>query len=363
MKLSVMAGTGNVFAMADGFAGEVPRDPAALVRALCADRSRRPTLDGLLLITRPSAGGDCRMIVYNADGSRPESCGNGLRCVARAVVERGHVRGDDVRIETDSGTRRARVTRGTDGTIDGARVTMGVPRIESADTRLRTSWGSVQATVVVVGNPHCVVFVDDERTAPLATQGPELERHPAFPQRTNVELVALRDGRLHMRVWERGVGETAACGTGACAAAVAAARAGTIALPVEVVLPGGTLRVAQDADGEVVLSGPCAELGALDAPAPPAQALEILVPHALAAGEVGRRLARAAKEHAVELAPAANGLSGTLQKSAPLIGVVRASYEIRGDDVLLRVLERPRLLPEGTLRRALERELARLLEA
>jgi hypothetical protein len=221
----------------------------------------------------------------------------------------------------------------------------------------------VQAIVVDMGNPHCVVFVDDERTAPLATWGPELERHPTFPQRTNVELVAVRDGRLCMRVWERGVGETAACGTGACAAAVAAVRAGAIALPVEVVLPGGTLRVEPGRDGEVLLSGACEDLGPLDAPPSPAPpGLEILVPHALAAGEVGRRLASAAQKHAVALSPAPNGLSGTLEKAAPLIGVVRASYEIRGSDVLLRVLERPKLLPEGALRRALERELGRLLE-
>ena len=361
MKLSVMAGTGNTFAVADGFAGELPRDPAGLARTLCADRTRQPALDGLLLIARPSAGGDCKMIVHNADGSRPESCGNGLRCVTRAVVERGHVESDEVQIETDAGLRRARVTRGPDGKIVGARVAMGVPRIEAADLRLRTSWGGVQATVVDMGNPHCVVFVDDERTAPIAARGPELERHSAFPQRTNVEFVAVRGGRLCMRVWERGVGETAACGTGACAAAVAAARAGTVSLPVDVELPGGTLRIELDPGGEAVLSGACEDLGPIDAPRE--EGLEILLPHALAPGEVGRRLASAANKHDVTLTPAANGLSGTLEKSAPLIGIVRASYEIRGNDVLLRVTERPKLLPEGTIRRALERELGRLLEA
>jgi len=159
------------------------------------------------------------------------------------------------------------------------------------------------------------------------------------------------------------VGETAACGTGACAAAVAAARAGTVALPVEVELPGGTLRIELDADGEVVLCGACEDLGPIEAPPPAEAGLEILLPHALAPGEVGRRLAHAASKHDVALTPAANGLSGTLEKAAPLLGVVRASYEIRGNDVLLRVTQRPKLLPEGTLRRALERELGRLLEA
>ena len=118
----------------------------------------------------------------------------------------------------------------------------------------------VDATFVDVGNPHCIVFVEDEQKVPVASHGAELEHHQAFPARTNVEFVAVRSHGLGMRVWERGVGETAACGTGACAAAVAAAHAGVIRLPVDVFLAGGTLHIDWDGEGEVLMTGPCQEL-------------------------------------------------------------------------------------------------------
>ena len=124
-----------------------------------------------------------------------------------------------------------------------------------------TAWGTMAATLVDMGNPHCVLRVADERPAPVHELGPELERHQRFPSRTNVEFVAHRGKRLCMRVWERGVGETAGCGTGACAVAFAFASAGEVEFPVEVELPGGVLEIAWDGVGEMQLTGPCEVVG------------------------------------------------------------------------------------------------------
>jgi diaminopimelate epimerase len=196
------------------------------------------------------------MVIHNADGSRPEACGNGLRCVARFAREHDLAASDLVRVETDAGPRRVQLVR-QDGEPRHARAWLGLARVLVERERLDAGAQSVEATLVDVGNPHCVVFVADERAAPLERLGPLLERHPRFPAGTNVEFVARRGGRLVARVWERGVGETAACGSGACAAAVAAAALGLEQLPLEVELPGGRLLVDRDESGEVLLEGPC----------------------------------------------------------------------------------------------------------
>jgi diaminopimelate epimerase len=204
----------------------------------------------------PAGDADCRLVIHNADGSRPEACGNGLRCVARFAREHGLAASDLVRVETDAGPRRVQLLR-EGGEPRVARAWMGLARVVALHERLELAAGSIEATVVDVSNPHCVLFVDDEREAPVAEGGPELERHARFPARTNVEFVACREGRLAVRVWERGVGETAACGTGACASAVAAAVLGRASLPIEVDLPGGRLMVRWRDGEEVELEGPC----------------------------------------------------------------------------------------------------------
>jgi len=270
VKLAVLSAAGNCFAVLDAMRTAPPADPAGLARELCADRDSRlfqaalrgglappagRALDGLLVVLAPNGDADCRMVIHNADGSRPEACGNGLRCVARFAREQGLADSDIVRVETDAGPRRVELLREA-GEPRRARAWMGHARVLALRERLPLGGESLEATLVDVGNPHCVLFVEDERTVPVARLGAALERHPRFPAHTNVEFVARRDGRLAVRVWERGVGETAACGTGACAAAVAAAALELERLPVEVVLPGGCLAVGLDA-GEVLLEGPC----------------------------------------------------------------------------------------------------------
>ena len=253
-----MAGAGNSFALWDARALGEPRDAAEVARELC-ERSwpgASATLDGLLVVSPGTDGAACRMTIFNADGSRPEACGNGLRCVARFAREQSFSASDAFAVQTDAGVRSVAIMRER-GVITGVRARMGAPRSIEQGVWLASSKGRQQATLVDMGNPHAVLFVADERTAPVAELGRELERHPRFPNRTNVEFAALRDGRVHLRVWERGVGETAACGTGACATAVAASREGKLGLPVDIELPGGTLRVDWDGTGEVLLTGPC----------------------------------------------------------------------------------------------------------
>ncbi len=274
MRLAILSAAGNAFAILDAVRAAPPERPEELARAVCAEQASplltaarsgglplcpgepRRALDGLLLALPPERGGDCRMRIHNADGSRSEACGNGLRCLAYFARERGLAAQDEVRIETDAGPRTVLLARAGPRRAR-ARASMGRPLLVAESERLDTERGSVQATLIELGNPHCVVFVDDLYRAPVEELGPQLERHPRFPLRTNVEFVERLADRLAVRVWERGVGETAACGTGACAAAQAAAWQGRVDFPVEVELRGGTLGVSRDESGEVWLAGPC----------------------------------------------------------------------------------------------------------
>ena len=258
-----MSGAGNLFAMVDVFTDPRPSDPADVAREVCgsiAGQAIQPRPDGLILVGPSEHGADCAMEVYNADGSRPETCGNGLRCVAKLAADRGHVRGESFSIETDAGVRDARVVLG-DGLVVAASIEMGAPEILATEERIPTAASVAIATLVDMGNPHCVLFVEDERTAPVATLGAELERHRRFPSGTNVGFLSSRSGTWHLRVWERGVGETLACGSGACAAAAAAVEKGRASWPVRLQLRGGALEVDRRADGHLVLTGPVEELG------------------------------------------------------------------------------------------------------
>jgi len=258
VRTSLFSGAGNLFVMVDGFAEGPISDPAGFARELCAgDTPQRP--DGLVLLLPSVRGADCAMQIYNRDGSRPEACGNGLRCAAKLAVDRGRVDRDAFTIETDSGHRSVRVVR-KDGRVDAARVEMGRARIVERETRIQVDRASIVATTVDVGNPHCVLLVEDEREAPVGTLGPALERHEHFPAGTNVEFLARRSGGFHLRVWERGVGETLACGSGACAAAAVACDRGLARWPVRLELRGGTLTVDADPSGTLELSGPVQEL-------------------------------------------------------------------------------------------------------
>jgi diaminopimelate epimerase len=258
VRTSLFSGAGNLFVMVDGFDEGPISDPAGFARELCAgEGAQRP--DGLVLLVPSTRGADCAMQIYNRDGSRPEACGNGLRCAAKLAVERGRVDRDAFTIQTDSGVRRVRVIR-EGGRVAAARVEMGRARIVERETRIRVGREDLSVALVDVGNPHCILLVDDEREAPVETLGPALERHERFPAGTNVEFLARRSGSLHLRVWERGVGETLACGSGACAAATVACDRGLARFPVRLELRGGMLAVDADPSGTLELSGPVREL-------------------------------------------------------------------------------------------------------
>ena len=263
LPFAKLHGTANDFIYVDARAG-FPGDPAAIARRLC-DRRRGIGADGLILLL-PSTEADGRMVIYNSDGSRAEMCGNGIRGLAKFAHERGLIPKNPLAVETDAGVKTLSLH------LDGGRVTrvtvdMGMPEWrgreipvdadgEVLDHALVVDGRTWSVTCVSMGNPHCVVFVDDVAGLPLETLGPRFERHPFFPRRVNTEFVRVDDReRLTMRVWERGAGETMACGTGACAVAVAAARTGRSARRVTVMLPGGPLEIDWRADDRVLMTG------------------------------------------------------------------------------------------------------------
>lgn len=274
MRFFKAHGTANDFVVVrdldDGF------DPdAVLVRALC-DRRRGIGADGVLRLGAPTGGGDVFMDYRNADGSIVEMCGNGVRVVAKHVVDHGLVAGPIVRVETRAGIRAVHVRRGDDGRVVEATVDMGPPAWEAHRIPFQagTEAGAVEildlgegdklaVTAVSMGNPHAVTLVDDVSAAPVTDIGPRVEHDARFPEGVNVEFAqVMSPGAIRLRVWERGVGETAACGTGACAAVVALQRRGQLDDRVAVRLPGGTLRIDHDGTAGVQLTGAAVEVAA-----------------------------------------------------------------------------------------------------
>jgi diaminopimelate epimerase len=264
-----MHGLGNDYVYVDLF--ETSFDLAAAPDAARRLSPRRTGVgaDGLIFVA-PSERADGRMIMFNADGSRGRMCGNGLRCAARLLHEKLGFK-KALTIETDAGLREARVlSSDPDGTVVVA-ADMGRPSFDPKTIPIRSndehvdrplplpSCGGMapRATCLSMGNPHAVLFVDDPAVAPVTTLGAEIEALPYFPERTNVEFVrVVAPDRLSMRVFERGSGETAACGTGACAALVAAARTGRAGRSAVVAMQGGEARVDWEADDRVLLTGP-----------------------------------------------------------------------------------------------------------
>lgn len=263
VRFWLLSGTGNRFAIVDAIHGDAPADPEALARAVCAPGAFEPRPDGLLLVLPPRRGGDVRMELVNADGSRAETCGNGLRCVAKLAFERAHARDQRLTIEDDAGLHAAEVFVERERVVR-ASVTMGRPRILARDEHIEVVEEGHRHTVfgtrVDVGNPHFVMEFDALSTARVRSLGPLLERHPAFPRGTNVEFVEGLPRGHRLRVWERGVGETEACGSGTCAAAAALVDRGWT-LPLRFELPGGELDVHADAQGNYALSGGIDDLG------------------------------------------------------------------------------------------------------
>jgi diaminopimelate epimerase len=264
LAFTKMHGCGNdyIYVVADRVR---PADPAALARRL-SDRHFGVGGDGLIMLA-PSKCADVRMEMYNADGSRGDMCGNGIRCVARLHYERAAHPRSPLRIETDSGLKTVALQL-DGGRVATATVDMGEPILEGrqipvdADGRvidypLEVAGRVWRITAVSMGNPHCVIFVDDEAVFALdvfefARLGRQFEHHPFFPRRVNTEFIlpTARDA-LRMRVWERGSGETLACGTGACASLVAAVLTGRAERRATVDLRGGRLEIEWRERGEV----------------------------------------------------------------------------------------------------------------
>jgi diaminopimelate epimerase len=263
-----MHGAGNDFIVLDGLAGELP--PLEPIAARLCDRHFGIGADQLLVV-RPSRAADFRMEIFNADGSQVEMCANGIRCFYKYLRDRGLTRADEIAVETLSGVVRPRWLGG-----DRVRVDMGRPIFEPAkipttlaggdgpvlDVPLEVGGRTLRVSAVSMGNPHAVIEVDDPDAVPVAELGPRIEHHPAFPNRVNVEFVAPAGRqRLRQRTWERGTGETLACGSGACAAAVVSMLRGRVDRTLEVELRGGVLEIEWAALGaHVFMTGPAAEV-------------------------------------------------------------------------------------------------------
>jgi diaminopimelate epimerase len=262
-----MQGTGNDFVLLDALQRSLRVTPA-VARALC-DRRFGVGADQVLVLAASSVA-DFKMLIYNADGSQVEMCGNGIRCLARYAYDRGHTKKRTLTVETLAGVRTTVIKRGS------VRVDMGAPVLEASLVPTRAhgrvidhpfaleeiATGSKQTvslkmTCVSMGNPHAVVFVEDVESLPLEEWGPVIERDPFFPKRTNVEFVQITDpDNARVRVWERGSGATLACGTGACAVVVAGVLTGRFHRHVTLSLPGGHLKVEWAPDNRVYLTGP-----------------------------------------------------------------------------------------------------------
>jgi len=269
LRFTKMHGIGNDYVYVDCFS-QVVSDPSALARRVSPRRTGIGS-DGLILIC-PSRIADCRMEMYNADGSRGDMCGNGIRCVGKYVYDHGLARREGLQIETDVGVKTLQL-RVADGRAIGATVDMGEPILDGPQIPVDAEGSVINAPLVIdghthhvtcvsMGNPHCVVFVPSVAELALDALGPRFEWHSFFPKRVNTEFVEVLDRRaLRMRVWERGSGETAACGTGACAALVAAVLTGRSDRHAVVHLTGGDLEIAWDAQtNHVLMTGPAEEI-------------------------------------------------------------------------------------------------------
>lgn len=247
-----MHGLGNDYIYLDCTGGEPPDLPR--LAAALSDRHFGVGGDGLICIC-PSEIADFKMRIFNADGSEGEMCGNGVRCVGKYVYDKGLTDKTGLTIETLAGVRALELTL-EGGKVSAVTVDMGVPRVEAPVT-LAAGGRDWRGTGVSMGNPHLVVFTDDPAALELAALGPQFENHPRFPGRVNTEFVrVVSPSLLALRVWERGSGETLACGTGACAALAAAAAAGYTSRQAEVRLRGGTLALRWREDGHMEMTGP-----------------------------------------------------------------------------------------------------------
>lgn len=266
MKFTKMQGIGNDYVYVNCFEEKV-EDPAALAKFV-SDRHFGIGSDGLILI-KPSKNADFTMDMYNADGSQGEMCGNGIRCVAKYVYDKGLTDQQQISIETLAGIKYLDLTV-EDGKVVLVRVDMGEPELiaekipviadseKVIDAPIEIDGTTYHMTCVSMGNPHAVVYVDDVDNLPIEEIGPKFESHERFPRRVNTEFVKVMDRHtVQMRVWERGSAETLACGTGACAVAVSCILNGLTEDEVTVKLLGGDLEIQWDQEKNTVyMTGP-----------------------------------------------------------------------------------------------------------
>lgn len=269
MKFTKMQGIGNDYVYVDCFKEKIKNPSEAAVKL--SDRHFGIGSDGLILI-KPSKIADFEMEMYNADGSRGEMCGNGIRCVAKYVYDKGLTEKTEITVEAGGSVKYLELTL-KDGKVSLVKVNMGKPELlpekipvlaegkECVDMPLEVKGNTYQVTCVSMGNPHCVTFMEEDvRNLDLSVIGPDFENHPSFPKRVNTEFINVLDkNHLRMRVWERGSGETLACGTGACGAGVAAMLNGYTEDEVTVHLLGGDLKIQWDREENTVyMTGPAA---------------------------------------------------------------------------------------------------------
>ena len=282
MKFSKLQATGNDFILVDTLTGPVEGAWGELARAMC-DRHFGIGADGLILV-QDSTIADLKMRIFNSDGSEAEVSGNGLRCFARYALEKGlsgkmssrvEQGNRSLTIDTLSGLRKVKAYM-SGNKVNRVEVNMGLPQFQPEhipvkgkvdiipilDYPLVINRKELTLALLSMGNPHAVSFLSRPiADFPLAEIGPKVERHPMFPQRTNFEVArVLSRVKIEARVWERGVGETLACGSGACAIAVAAQLLDYVKPQVDIILKGGTLTISWDRVGEVLLTGPVKEV-------------------------------------------------------------------------------------------------------
>lgn len=271
MRFTKMQGCGNDYVYVDCMSNPPPQDPAAVSKAI-SDRHFGVGGDGLILICK-SDKADTRMRMFNADGSEAEMCGNGVRCVAKFVHDHGLVKKPTLTVETGRGVLTLELETRS-GKVHQVRVDMGEPIVDASkipttlagnppvDVPLTVSDHNFRVTCVSMGNPHCVIYVNEITDALVHSIGPRIENLPAFPRRTNVEFVRVNSpGDISMRVWERGSGETLACGTGACAVAVAGVLTRRTERQIVAHLTGGDLLLYwSEKDNHVYMTGPAVEV-------------------------------------------------------------------------------------------------------
>lgn len=271
MNFTKMHGAGNDYVYVDCFRDATPEDPSAVAIAV-SDRHKGIGADGLILIM-PSEQADARMRMFNADGSESQMCGNGLRCVGKYVYDHGIATKSPLNIETGAGVLKLDL-EATDGKVEWVTVDMGQPILEDrliptkltgnpvVNQPLQVAGQTFEVTCVSMGNPHCVIYVPEATDELVLKIGPQIEKHPMFPERVNVEFIEIvSPTEVRQRTWERGSGETLACGTGASAVCVAGVLTGRTESRILNHLLGGDLELTWEGPGHsVMMKGPATEV-------------------------------------------------------------------------------------------------------